>query len=206
VPGLSGDGNDGVVGVISVCRVSPRLAFMDRSMDEPSTVDSRVGECAQRPRLACVRARDLPGMLDPGHRASGRPPESPTRADGRGWLVPPPDGRQNVNRCYGGVGRCGNFLHRKISSGDLVQFAKSQSPRSRGGDGLNTHGHRPADPTGGIRSQTESDRGDSVADRCPGGRPAGPDIWHRPGPSGAGHPSARPTHTNRRGVAALGLC
>jgi hypothetical protein len=51
-----------------------------------------------------------------------------------------------------------------------------------------------------------SDRGDSVADRCPGGRPAGPDIWHRPGPSGAGHPSARPTHTNQRGVAALGLC
>ncbi len=106
--------------------------------------------------LRVSSCRRPPGCSTPASGQVGIPPESPTRADGRGWLVPPPDGRQNVNRCYGGVGPCGNFLHRKIFAGDLVQIANRsrRSTRSRGGDGLNTHGHRSADPTGGIRSQT----------------------------------------------------
>ncbi len=110
----------------------------------------------RRCRTSRVLFRRPAWMLDPGHRASGRPPKSPTRVDGRGWLVPPPDGEQNLNRCYGGVGRCGNFLHRKIFAGRSCADRKIAvaATGSRGGDGPNTHGHRSADPTGGIRSQT----------------------------------------------------
>ncbi len=67
--------------------------------------------------LRVSSCRRPPGCSTPASGQVGIPPESPTRADGRGWLVPPHDGRQNVNRCYGGVGPCGNFLHRKIFAG-----------------------------------------------------------------------------------------
>ena len=133
--------------------------IFDVKIERPAQVRSQRG-C--RPSRVFVQATAW--MLDPGHRASGRPPGITDSRRRPGLAGAAPDGRQNANSCYGGVGPCGNFLHRKISSGDLVQTAKIAvaASGSSGGDGLNTHGHRSADPTGG----------DSVADRCPGGRPA----------------------------------
>ena len=124
-----------------------------RGQDQTAGAGAQQREC----RTSRVFVQASAWMLDPGQRhESASPRESPTRADGRGWLVPPPDGRQNPNRCYGGVGRRGNFLHRKIfarrSCADRTIAVAATG--SGGGDGLNTHGHRSADPTGGIRSQT----------------------------------------------------
>ena len=51
-----------------------------------------------------------------------------------------------------------------------------------------------------------SDRADSVADRCPGGRPAGQRSGTGPVRRSRGRPSARPAHGIQRGVAAKGPC
>jgi len=145
---------------------------------------------------ACMHARNLPRALTPATAASGLPRNhllAPTAGVGS---CRPPTTRQNANSCEEGVGLVGNFLRGNVSQlVILCPCGRTRRERIHRGRRLTrTRGHRSGDP-----------RGDSVADRCPGGRPAG-QTGTAPVRRSRGQPSARPAHTIQRGLAAKGPC
>jgi hypothetical protein len=154
-------------------------------MDRPSTVDGELGSPSERRMLrrSCLRARDLPGCSTPATGASELPRNhllAPTA--GVGWCRPP-TARQNANSCEDGVGRVGNFLRGNVSQMGILcpcgPHASRVDPDVT--TTADTRGHRSGDP-----------RGDSVADRCPGDRPAGQTSGTAPVRRSRGQPSARP--------------